>query len=196
MKICFFDLETRKKPEELAPGNAGWDALKQGKGGISALAIYDTSDNWCHIYDDHTMDDIASHLEAADLVVGFNSEGFDIPVVEGLLGRKLILKKHIDVSLCVREAHLAINHPLRKGENTLGAISERLFGEKKLEDGKFAPDLAREGKWGRLMNYCCHDVKLTRDLYYHIEKEGGILSVGGTFIPVPLTAPRVPQEDE
>jgi DEAD/DEAH box helicase domain-containing protein len=186
LKICVFDLETRKLASDLALGEAGWSRLRRGEGGVSALAIYDSDANWCYLYDDHTLNEAALHLESADIVVGFNSIEFDLPIVEGIIGRKIFLKKHIDLKNATHEALQKCGHPLRKGENKLGAICDRTLGEHKLEDGALAPELADTGQWGRLFNYCAHDVKLTRDLYAHIKKEGGIISASNTFIPVPL----------
>jgi len=186
MRVCVFDLETRKLASELDPH--GWDKLKRGEGGVSALAIYDSEDKWVHLYDDTEIESVVAHLELADIVVGWNSKEFDVPVVEGLASRRLNLQKHIDLFVCTRVAITARGLPHRRGDYTLGSVSERTLGRNKLEKGEHAPVLANEGKWARLFRYCMDDVRLTRDLYKHILAEGGIISAQGTFLPLTLAA--------
>jgi DEAD/DEAH box helicase domain-containing protein len=117
--------------------------------------------------------------------VGFNSEGFDRPIVEGILGRALVLPNHVDLLLAVKAALGKIGtHSWRRGQYTLGAVAERTLGRGKIEKGELAPALADQGKWARLFRYCADDVRLTRDLYDHIGEEGGIITVNNTFLPV------------
>jgi DEAD/DEAH box helicase domain-containing protein len=187
MRVCVFDIETRKLATELDPH--GWDKLKRGEGGISALAIYDSDEQWTYLYDDSEIDAIATHLESADVVVGWNSKEFDVPIVEGLAKRRLALKHHVDLLVCAKTSIAERGLPHRRGDYTLGSVSERTLGRKKLEKGEHAPVLANEGKWARLFRYCMDDVRLTRDLYNHILSEGGIISAQGTFLPVKLAPP-------
>lgn len=194
MRTVVFDLETRKLANELSPNkDLGWDMLKRGLGGISALAIYDSIEDWIFTYDDHDIPEIAAHLESADVVVGYTSMTFDQPIVEGLLGRKLNLKLHLDIYAIIRTTLETLGHYPRKGEYKLGTVCERTLGRGKIEHGADAPKLANEGRWGRLFRYCADDVRLTRDLYRHIESEGGIVSVDQTFLPLDISlTPRVP----
>jgi hypothetical protein len=185
--IIFYDLETRKLAQDLDPidNRRGWDLMRQGKGGIYGLMIYDALERWLYPYDDNDILEIAAHLEVADVVVGWNSEGFDRPATEGLLGRKLVLKESLDLLLCVKEGlgRQGI-HSWKRGQYTLGAVCQRTLGRTKTGEGKLAPQLPP----GQMFRYCGNDVRLTRDLYEHILREGGIISVDGTVIPVDLPA--------
>ena len=186
MRICIFDIETRKDPSELGPGDIGWDLLKQGKGGMSAICIYDTVTNWPHVYDDFTIETIATHLEAADIIVGYSSEQFDLPVIEGIAKRKLNIKHHYDIYEAIKKATARLGHIPRKGEYKLGVVCERTIGEKKIDSGEHAPQLSREGRFGQLFRYCMHDVWLTKKLLEHILNEGGIVGAHGTFLPLEI----------
>ena len=184
-RICYFDLETRKLASELSDDKKeGWRRLCAGEGGISALCIYDTLQEWPYFYDDYTVQDAAAHLESADIVVGFRSDKFDRLVVEGILRRKLALKEHYDIFEMVKDA-LGVRKMVR-GENTLDAICKRTLGKGKTGDGTHAPSLALENRWGQLFNYCCQDVKLARDLFEYIRTEGGVIGPGMQFLPVIL----------
>ena len=193
--ILFFDLETRKRTTDLSKDNdEGWRLLREGKGGISALAIWDNREEWCYFYDDSEIETIAAYLESAEIVVGFNSRFFDIPVVEGILGRRLALREHIDLYEEVKRGLSKLGQRGRKGEYTLGAICSRtLGGQGKLESGALAPDLAKDGLWARLFRYCADDVRKTRNLFGHIQSEGGIISVNQTFLPIELPNHLTPQ---
>ena len=186
-RILFFDLETRLLAADLHPDrDAGWAALRAGEGGISALCIYDSSTGWCHLYDDHTLAGAVMHLEAADAVVGFASKTFDVPVIEGLLGRKLVLNYHYDI---LEEAtRTSAQQGLRRhrGDWTLDETSKRTLGRGKINHGSHAKELAEGGRWGELFNYCCDDVHLTHDLFRYIQEHGGIVRPDRGFLNLTL----------
>ena len=180
-RIVFLDLESRKWAEDLRPDDrdAGWDDLRAGKGGASAIALYDTRDNWLHLYDDHEIETVARHLEAADLVVGYCSEKFDLPCIEGLAHRRLKLRGSYDIYVELARAYAARGKRGQKGDFTLEAISKKNLGRGKIDHGSNAKQLAIQGKWGRLFRYCGSDVQLTRDLFNKLLEDGGLLGPGG-----------------
>ena len=185
-RIIFFDVETRKWARDLHEDeNTGWDMLRRGDGGASAICLYDTRDNWAYTYDDKTVSACAAHLEAADLVVGFSSRDFDIPVIEGLVNRKLRLKQSYDIYTEIAAANAERGLVGRKGEFTLDAIAKRNLGRGKIDHGSNAKALAEAGYWGKLFNYCLDDVHLTRDLFARICRDGGVKNINGTFLNLP-----------
>ena len=186
-RICVFDLETRLLSTDLSPDKEkGWAEIRRGKGGISALVIYDSLEGWVFNYDDCDILEIASHLESADTVIGFNSKFFDIPVVEGVLGRMLKIAEHIDLSDLIQKSLMGLNIPRRKGENTLDAVCKRTLGRGKIDHGSNIKTLIADGKWGNIFRYCADDVRLTKDLYRHVRDEGGVISVNETLLPIAL----------
>lgn len=188
MRIVFFDLETRLHASDLNPEDeeAGWDALRRGEGGISALCIYDTKDRWLYTYDDHSIQAAARHLESADVVVGFRSEKFDVPVVEGLLGRSLRLRYHLDIYTEIAQANAHKGIVGLKGDFTLDAVCRRNLGRGKVEHGSNAKELARRGHFGRLFYYCGDDVHLTYDLFAYICHRGGCVNNNRSFLPLDI----------
>jgi DEAD/DEAH box helicase domain-containing protein len=197
--VVVFDVETRKLAQDLGCAetpcahdrrSCGWDALKRGEGGLSVIALWDSFDGRMYLYDMNTMEGLAHHLESADIVVGFNSMEFDVKPIEGIINRKLRLKEHVDLlqliwtSLRQRGARL-------KG-NTLDDVSKRTIGRGKSGDGLHAPQLADEGRWAELFQYCMDDVDLTRELLQYIMDNGGVIGPDGRFLPLPLPASLVP----
>lgn len=189
MRIVVFDLETRLHAEQLDKNKeVGWAKLRAGDGGISALLAYDFSEQWLFSYDEHSIREIAKHLESADVVVGFRSEDFDVPVVEGILGRRLRLKEHLDLYTLIARTNAERGLVGTTGDLTLDAICKRCFGRGKSGSGAHAPDLYQEHRFGELFNYCGLDVRLTRDLLLHIVEHGGVQNFTGSFLHLDLPA--------
>lgn len=187
MRVLVFDLETRRHAEDLDPTDVdlGWDRLRRGEGGVSALAVYDSDDAWVHLYDDFTIQAAAKHLEAGDLVVGYSSAAFDVPVVEGLIGRRLALRSHVDLYAEIAAAGARRGLVGTKGDCTLERIARRNLGRGKINHGSHAKELASRGRWAQLFSYCADDVRLTRDLFRYACEHGG-LRVMTTFLSLDL----------
>jgi DEAD/DEAH box helicase domain-containing protein len=187
VRIVVFDLETRKHAEDLCPcghnrdcdHSIGWDSLRRGEGGVSALAVWDSEDDWTYFYDDHTMHAAARHLEGADIVVGYSSVAFDVPVVEGLIGRRLALRHHFDIYVELARVMASRGFIGTKGDMTLDTTSKRNLGQGKINHGGNAKELALKDRWAELFNYCASDVQLTRDLFRYICEHGGLTGPRG-----------------
>jgi hypothetical protein len=189
VRIVIFDLETRLHAHQLDKNKEiGWARLVAGDGGISALCVYDLTEEWLFIYDEHSIREVAAHLEKADVVVGFRSSHFDVPVVEGILGRRLRLHEHIDLYSLIARTNATHGRVGTKGDCTLDAVCRRSFGRGKSGSGAHAPDLYSERRFGELFNYCGLDVRLTRDLLLHIAEHGGIQNFTGSFLHLDLPA--------
>jgi len=175
-----FDIETRMMADEL---EGGFDALKRGEGGISAIAAWDSRAAKMALYDDHEIEACALHLESADLVIGYNSLSFDIPAIEGILGRRLKLKHHLDLLTTIWDALRLRGVKQFKG-NKLNDVALRTIGRGKTGKGAHAPQLARDGRWAKLFQYCCDDTYLTLDIFKHVLENGGVIDVNGNFLPL------------
>lgn len=186
MRIIVFDIESRLWATDLSKDKEyGWELLRRGKGGASAIALYDTYDDWLYTYDDHEAAACARHLEAADLLVGYCSETFDLPVMEGLVGRKLRIKQHFDIYLALAGACAQRGIKTSKGDLKLDRIARRNLGRGKIDHGANAKQLALDGHFGKLFRYCGDDVHLTYDLFQKIVDDGGLIGPTG-FINLPL----------
>jgi DEAD/DEAH box helicase domain-containing protein len=186
-RVAFFDIESRKWASDLRPDDveAGWDDLRSGRGGASAIAVYDTRDSWLYLYDDHSAEACARHLEAADVVVGYCSEKFDVPCIEGLVGRRLRLRASFDIYVELTRALARTGFVGQKGDLTLDRIAKRNLGRGKTNHGSNARELAARGRWGELFNYCGGDVHLTHDLFWKAVADGGLIGPKG-FVSLPV----------
>lgn len=173
MRIVVYDMEIlRPIPER--NGKVDWNYAKAGKCGISSAVLYDSESGRYHLYDKHRTDALVEHLNSADLCVGFNNIGFDLPAIEGSTGHK-ITSKQLDLLDEVRKNCKIVGHGLWG----LGKICERTFGMGKSGDGESAPSLAAQGRWGELLDYNLNDTFLTLQLFNHIVEEGWIVAPDG-----------------
>lgn len=174
-----FDLETRHLADEVG----GWKQLMSGAGGITSLVIFDSISREYSLYDDHTLEQAALHLESADVVIGWNSIKFDVPTVEGHLGRKLHLKHHWDLKLALCN---------EVGQFTKGTgLSDtclRTFGLSKNGSALDAPSLSRQGRFAELFSYCINDVRLTLGATLHTIHFGFLIGPDGLRVRLKVPA--------
>ena len=167
MRVLTWDLEIATPADEV-PG--GWEAVRRGDAGVSCICMYDTETRRVHVYDEHDLEEAMAHLNEADLLVGFNSTGFDTPIMESVTGWTLNPAQY-DI---LTEVWRAL--PNRQKGYKLAEICGRLELGHKVRTGDSAPNLYRDGKMGKLIDYCINDVHITRSLANWINTEGYILT--------------------
>lgn len=157
-----------------------WDAARRGENGVSVMCISDYETGVYTFYGGDSLENGAAHLEDADCIVTFNGKGFDIPCLEGVLGRSMRLQGHYDI---LREVWDAMGDQVFKGTG-LGPTCERTLGFGKIGNGERAPELFQKGKFPELYSYCWHDVYLTSMLFSHIIENGFVIGPDGDKICV------------
>ena len=103
-------------------------------------------------------------LEEADLLVGYNSEHFDIPILNKYYSGDLTKIKSIDL---LKEVKNVLNRRLK-----LDNLAEATLGQKKIANGPEAMRWWKEGKIEKVREYCLDDVRLTLELYEYARKHG------------------------
>lgn len=151
--IVYFDLETQKSADEVG----GWNNKKDM--GMSVGVTFSTADNQYRIYDERHVQDLIKALFRADLVVGFNILNFDYEVLHGYTPLDPTQIPTLDM---LAEVTKTLGHRL-----TLDSIAQATLGAEKTADGLEAIRWFREGKIERIAEYCCYDVKITKEIYEH-----------------------------
>jgi len=148
------------------------------KMGVSVAVAHHYKTGDTKVYLDDNLTDLYTELNAADMVVGFNTLGFDVPLLNATrthshTGEEIIrpdvkLNNHYDMLYWSRRA---------TGWNTSGRFPsglkldehlKHMFCIEKTEDGADAPKFYQGGKMGRLISYCIADVARERKLFEHI----------------------------
>jgi len=151
VKTLIFDLETANNPDAV---EGGWDNKKAL--GISTGAAWVSWHQRYMMFRAERIKHLCELIEEADIVVGFNSIGFDEPLLVSQ-GHSPTIKQHVDLMRLAERPH-------RKYVG-LDELCWHTLGRGKSGNGKHAPELAQLGRWDELYEYNADDVHLTRMLF-------------------------------
>ncbi|HEX2863536.1 MAG TPA: hypothetical protein VHN99_03120, partial [Deinococcales bacterium] len=132
----------------------------------SLVGTYDYATGLLKAYREEEFPALEALLRAASFVIGFNTEGFDLPILAAHLGDWVLGLKSLDLML------QACPPPRRR--LPLSAFAEGSLNAAKSADGLQAVQFYREGRWEELERYCLDDVKITRDLYEYGLEHGAL----------------------
>jgi DEAD/DEAH box helicase domain-containing protein len=96
-------------------------------------------------------------IERADQLIGFNSDTFDIPLLNRYYPGDLTHIRSLDL---LSEVQKVLGRRIR-----LQSLAEATLGRGKSGDGLKAGEWWKEGKKDKVAAYCIEDVRLTRELY-------------------------------
>ena len=149
VNTVFFDLETQRTFDEVG----GRHNIKDL--GLAAAVTYSTASGTFCRYTEEGVADLLAELRAADLVVGFNVLSFDYAVLEAY--GPLSPPQTVDM----------LDHIYRRLGFRIGldSLAKATLGIAKSADGLQAVRWYREGRIQEVLDYCQHDVEITRRLY-------------------------------
>ncbi len=159
MRYIVFDLETQNIFQEVG-SNEAVDL------DISVATLYDSK---AEKYTTATIDNLEilwPIIETADALVGYNSNHFDIPLLNKYYPGDLAQIKSIDLLEAIRAS---LGRRLR-----LDSVAEATVGAKKTGDGLQAVRWWREGELEKLKQYCEQDVKVTKEVFEYALKHGKV----------------------
>src|SRR3989338_22308 len=168
MRKIVFDIET-KNFFDTVPGN---DSAKLD---IALVAIYDSLTDTYSSYLEEELTKLWPIIERADMLIGFNSDHFDIPLLNKYYPGDLTKIRSLDILKEIRETY---GRRMR-----LDQLAEGTLAKNKLGHGGDAMDWWKAGEIEKVRAYCINDVQLTKELYDYalannklIFKEGGALN--------------------
>jgi DEAD/DEAH box helicase domain-containing protein len=125
---------------------------------IAIVCIHDSETGEYSSYLENELPKLWLVLERADLLIGYNSDHFDIPLLNKYYPGDLTKIKSLDIMV---EVQKAMGRRLK-----LDTLAEGTLNDKKL-DGKGGQSIVwwRNGEVEKVREYCIKDVKLTRDLF-------------------------------
>jgi DEAD/DEAH box helicase domain-containing protein len=132
---------------------------------IAIVCIHDSETGLYTSYLENELHQLWPILERADLLIGYNSDHFDIPLLNKYYPGDLTRIKSLDIMV---EVQKVISRRLK-----LDTLAEGTLGDKKL-GGKGGQSIVwwRAGEVEKVREYCIKDVKLTRDLFDYAIKNG------------------------
>ena len=103
-------------------------------------------------------------LEQADVVIGFNIDGFDMPTFTSYYTGDISRIPTLDVMDRIKDS---IGHRI-----SLDAVAKETLGVGKSGDGLDAIKYYKNQQWDKLEQYCLQDVRVTRDVFDYGYKNG------------------------
>jgi DEAD/DEAH box helicase domain-containing protein len=103
-------------------------------------------------------------IERADVVIGFNIDGFDMPTLSAYYQADIRKIPTLDLMARIKDS---VGHRIG-----LDAVAQETLGSGKIGDGLDAIRYFHNGNLEALKKYCLEDVKVTRDIYDYGLKNG------------------------
>lgn len=131
---------------------------------LIVVAIHDSDTDTYSSYFREDLPRLWPIIERVDMLIGFNSDVFDIPLLNRYYPGDLSHIRSLDL---LSEVQKVLGRRIR-----LQALAEATLGRGKKGDGLKAGEWWKEGKKDKVAEYCIEDVRLTRELYDYAMKHG------------------------
>lgn len=150
MRKIVFDIETRNIFSEVGSSDPA-------KLDLAVVGIYDSETDTYSSYLMEELPKLWPILERANMLIGFYSENFDLPLLNKYYPGDLSKIKHLDLLKEIRRNY-------GRGMS-LNKLAEGTLKAHKSGDGFEAVRWWREGQIDQVRKYCLDDVKITKELY-------------------------------
>ena len=155
MRRIVFDIETMGD----FLGNGDFSNLE-----VTVVGAYDSETDEYTSYLKEELPKFWQLLERADFIVGYNSEHFDIPILNRYYSGDLSKIKSVDL---LKEVKNVLGRRLK-----LDNLAAATLGKGKSGDGLEAQKWWAKGEVEKVRAYCIDDVRITNKLYEHAKKHG------------------------
>lgn len=172
MRYVVFDLETQNTFSDVESNDPRDLSISVGCAYDSLTDTYTTV----------AIDDLQQLwpiIERADVLVGYNSDHFDIPLLNKYYPGDLTKIKSIDLLSSIKDS---LGKRLR-----LDTIAQATIGAKKSGNGLMAIKWWREGDIVSIKKYCKQDVKVTKEIFeYALANKKVFYKDGMKKLEIPL----------
>lgn len=124
---------------------------------ISVVGVYFYETDEYRAYEVDELKELWPRLEHADRIIGYNSIGFDMPVMNNYYAGDLLKLPQLDI---LAEIHKALGFRLKLDDVAAASVGHRKSGH-----GLQAVEWWRNGEKDKVKKYCLDDVKVTKDVY-------------------------------
>ncbi|MDB5265945.1 MAG: box helicase domain protein [Parcubacteria group bacterium] len=159
MRAITFDIETANAFPSLARNDLS-------RMEVSIVGIHDSETNEYSSYSKEEFPQLWPILERADMLIGFNSDTFDIPILNRYYPGDLTKIKSLDLLV---EFQKALGRRVR-----LQSLAEATLGKGKGGNGLQAVEWWAAGEYEKVRKYCIEDVRITRELYDYALTNGSL----------------------
>lgn len=157
MRAVTFDIETANAFPNLARAD-------QARMEISVVGVHDSETGELTSYVKEEFTKLWPIIERAELLIGFNSDSFDIPILNRYYPGDLTKIPSLDL---LTEVYNALGRRVR-----LQSLAEATLGVGKSGNGLEAIEWWKNGEVDKVRQYCMDDVKITRQLFDYALEHG------------------------
>ena len=133
----------------------------------SLVGVYSYNQNQYLHFKEGEWNKLAPLLQNAGLIIGFSINRFDLPVLKKYFNFNLMSIPRLDLL-----DEVEMNYGQRV---SLDVLAKANLGIGKTHHGLEAIEFYKNGDWQSLIDYCLHDVRITKDLYELVKSKGHIL---------------------
>jgi hypothetical protein len=172
MNIVVFDIETKNIFQDVGKNDP---SLLD----ISVVGVYSSDTNKYVCFTEEEFNHMWPIFEKADIIVGYNSEHFDMPLLNKYYHGDLSKIKHIDI---LKEIKESFGRRMK-----LDSVAEATLGTKKSGHGLQAITWWKNGEVEKVKQYCIDDVKITKRIFDYAVKHNKLKFKDGTStVTIPL----------
>jgi hypothetical protein len=157
MRKIVFDIETRNVFSDIGKNDP---SLLD----IALVAIHDSATGEYTTYLQEELGKLWPILEQADMLIGFNTDHFDTPLLNKYYPGDLSKIKSLDI---LKEIRATYGRRMK-----LDQLAEGTLGKKKSGHGLEAIAWWKAGEIDKIRAYCMDDVKITKELYDYAMANG------------------------
>ncbi|MDP2631285.1 MAG: ribonuclease H-like domain-containing protein [Candidatus Uhrbacteria bacterium] len=151
------DIETRT-----AIGEVPWDELR-----VSVVVAYYYDTDVYEAYLEEDLPKLFKRLEGCSRIIGYNSVGFDMPVLNRYYPGDLLQIAQLDM---LAKIYTSLGFRIK-----LDSVASATIGVGKSAHGLQAVQWWKEGRVEEVIEYCKQDVKVTKEVYEFGRDKGFLL---------------------
>lgn len=172
MRKIVFDIETKNTFQDTGSN----DPVSLD---LSLVGIYDYETDSYQSFLEEDLGKLWPIFEKADMIIGFNSDHFDIPILNKYYSGNLLQIKSLDI---LNEIKKSLGRRV-----SLSQVAEATLGKGKLGKGLDAIKWWKDGDIESLRKYCLEDVLITKEVYdYALLNKSLKYKESGSILSVPI----------
>jgi len=157
MRKIVFDIETKNFFYDV--GRADPSLLD-----LSVVSIHDSGTDKITSYFEEDLPNLWPIIEHADMLIGYNSDHFDVPLLNKYYPGDLRSIKSLDL---LKEIKKSLGRRLK-----LDTVASATLGTGKSAKGIQAMEWWKQGEFEKVRKYCEDDVRITKEIYDYAIKNG------------------------
>ena len=156
---------------------------------VTVVSVYEYATDTYRSFEDRELGELWPLFEKAERLIGYNSEHFDVPILNKYYAGDLSKFPHLDLMKVIKQSS--------GSRFKLNDIAKATLQIEKIGNGLEAQKWFESGDIQKVKEYCEQDVKLTKELYefgrknkmlYYPKLTGEIMPIAVNFDPQPVGA--------